>query len=34
MSEPLLSVRDLSITYHGHGGDVPAVRWVSFELEK
>jgi peptide/nickel transport system ATP-binding protein len=34
MSEPLLSVRDLSITYHGHGGGVPAVRGVSFDLEK
>ena len=34
MSEPLLSVRDLSITYHGHGGDVPAVRGVSFDVEK
>jgi peptide/nickel transport system ATP-binding protein len=34
MSEPMLSVRDLSVTYHGHGGAVPAVRGVSFELEK
>ncbi len=34
MSEPLLSVRDLSITYHGHSGDVPAVRGVSFDIEK
>jgi peptide/nickel transport system ATP-binding protein len=34
MSEPLLSVRDLNITYHGHGGEVPAVRGVSFDIEK
>lgn len=34
MSEPMLSVRDLHVTYHGHGGDVPAVRGVSFELAK
>jgi len=34
MSEPLLSVRDLSITYHTSGGPVPAVRGVSFDLEK
>jgi peptide/nickel transport system ATP-binding protein len=34
MSEPMLSVRDLHITYHGHGGAVPAVRGVSFDLEK
>ena len=34
MSEPMLSVRDLEVTYHGHGGDVPAVRGVSFDLEK
>lgn len=34
MSEPMLSLRDLSITYHGHGGDVPAVRSVSIDLEK
>jgi peptide/nickel transport system ATP-binding protein len=34
MSEPMLSVRDLSVTYHGHGGDVPAVRGVSFDLAK
>jgi len=34
MSEPLLSVRDLAITYHGHGGSVPAVRGVSFQIEK
>ncbi len=34
MTEPLLSVRDLHITYHGHGGAVPAVRGVSFDLEK
>lgn len=34
MSEALLSVRDLAITYHGHGGSVPAVRGVSFEIEK
>jgi peptide/nickel transport system ATP-binding protein len=34
MSAPLLSVRDLAITYHGHGGAVPAVRGVTFELER
>ena len=34
MSEPMLSVHDLEVTYHGHGGDVPAVRGVSFDLEK
>jgi peptide/nickel transport system ATP-binding protein len=34
MSEPLLSVRDLTITYHGHGGSVPAVRGVSFDIDK
>ena len=34
MSEPLLSVRDLTITYHTSGGPVPAVRGVSFDLEK
>ncbi|MEX1134000.1 MAG: ABC transporter ATP-binding protein [Acidimicrobiia bacterium] len=34
MTEPLLSVRDLSITYHTSGGPVPAVRGVSFDLEK
>ncbi|MEX1126921.1 MAG: ATP-binding cassette domain-containing protein, partial [Acidimicrobiia bacterium] len=34
MSEPLLSIRDLTITYHTSGGPVPAVRGVSFDLEK
>ena len=34
MSDPMLSVRDLTVTYHGHGGAVPAVRGVSFDLEK
>ncbi|HET7847150.1 MAG TPA: ABC transporter ATP-binding protein [Acidimicrobiia bacterium] len=34
MAEPLLSVRDLTITYHTSGGPVPAVRGVSFDLEK
>jgi peptide/nickel transport system ATP-binding protein len=34
MTEPLLAVKDLSITYHGHGGPVPAVRSVSFEIER
>ena len=34
MSDLMLSVRDLEVTYHGHGGDVPAVRGVSFDLEK
>lgn len=34
MSEPLLSVRDLNVTYHTKGGPVPAVRGVSFDLEK
>jgi peptide/nickel transport system ATP-binding protein len=30
----MLSVRDLQVTYHGHGGAVPAVRGVSFDLAK
>jgi peptide/nickel transport system ATP-binding protein len=30
----MLSVRDLNVTYHGHGGAVPAVRGVSFDLAK
>jgi peptide/nickel transport system ATP-binding protein len=34
MSEPMLSVHDLEVTYHGHSGDVPAVRGVSFDLDK
>ena len=34
MSEPLLSVRDLTITYHTSAGPVPAVRGVSFDLEQ
>ncbi|MFZ0013277.1 MAG: ABC transporter ATP-binding protein [Acidimicrobiia bacterium] len=34
MSEPLLRVRDLEVTYHTSGGPVPAVRGVSFDLEK
>jgi peptide/nickel transport system ATP-binding protein len=34
VTEPLLAVRDLTITYHGHGGSVPAVRGVSFDIEK
>ncbi len=32
MSEPLLSVRDLHVTYRSEAGDVPAVRGVSFDL--
>ena len=34
MAEPLLSIRDLTVTYHPKGGPVPAVRGVSFDLEK
>ncbi|MGA8038989.1 MAG: ABC transporter ATP-binding protein [Acidimicrobiia bacterium] len=34
MTDPLLSVQDLTITYHTHGGPIPAVRGVSFEIEK
>jgi peptide/nickel transport system ATP-binding protein len=34
MSDALLSVRDLHVTYHTRGGPVPAVRGVSFDLEK
>ncbi|MGH8911162.1 MAG: ATP-binding cassette domain-containing protein, partial [Acidimicrobiia bacterium] len=34
MSEPLLSVRELTITYHTSGGPVPAVRGVSFDLAR
>jgi peptide/nickel transport system ATP-binding protein len=30
--EPLLSVRDLRVTYHSESGAVPAVRGVSFDL--
>jgi peptide/nickel transport system ATP-binding protein len=32
MSEPLLSVRDLHVTYRTEGGPVPAVRGVSFDV--
>jgi peptide/nickel transport system ATP-binding protein len=32
MSEPLLSVRDLHVTYRTDAGGVPAVRGVSFDL--
>ncbi|MGC0249136.1 dipeptide ABC transporter ATP-binding protein [Pseudactinotalea sp. Z1748] len=32
MSTPLLSVRDLSVVYHGSAGQVPAVREVSFDV--
>jgi peptide/nickel transport system ATP-binding protein len=32
MSQPLLSVRDLHVTYRSEGGLVPAVRGVSFDL--
>jgi peptide/nickel transport system ATP-binding protein len=32
MAEPLLSVRDLHVTYGSERGDVPAVRGVSFDL--
>ncbi len=32
MTAPLLSVRDLHVTYRSEGGDVPAVRGVSFDL--
>ncbi|MGA7226811.1 MAG: ABC transporter ATP-binding protein [Acidimicrobiia bacterium] len=34
MIDPLLSVQDLTITYHTHGGPIPAVRGVSFDIEK
>jgi peptide/nickel transport system ATP-binding protein len=34
MSEPLLSLRDVSITYHIRSGAVPAVRGVSFDIER
>lgn len=34
MTGPLLSVRDLHVTYHPKGGPVPAVRGVSFDLER
>jgi len=30
----VLSIRDLSVTYRTQGGDVPAVRGVSFDVEK
>ncbi len=32
MTVPLLSVRDLHVTYHTSGGPVPAVRGVTFDL--
>ena len=32
MSEPLLSVRDLRVTYHTAGGPVPAVRGVDLDV--
>ena len=34
MTEALLSVRDLSVTYHTSSGPVPAVRGVSFDLAR
>ncbi len=34
MSEPLLSVRDLRVTYRTGSGDVPAVQGVSFDLAR
>src|SRR5262249_17782295 len=32
MTQPLLSVRDLHVTYRPEGGPVPAVRGVSFDV--
>src|SRR6186713_1051678 len=34
MAEPLLQVRDLSVSFRSEGRDVCAVRTVSFDLEK
>jgi peptide/nickel transport system ATP-binding protein len=34
MNQPLLSVRDLTITYHTSGGSVPAVRGVNLNLHR
>ncbi len=34
MSEPLLSIRDLSVTYHTSSGPVPAVRGLNLDVEK
>ena len=31
---PLLTVRDLSVTFTGEGGDVAAVRHVGFDIER
>jgi len=32
MTEPVLQVRDLAVTYHGRRGDVTAVRGVSLTV--
>ncbi len=34
MSDPLLSLRDLTITYHPTGGPVPAIRGVSLDIPR
>src|SRR3954469_3048000 len=34
MAEPILEVRDLRVTFPGSGGDVRAVRGISYELQR
>jgi peptide/nickel transport system ATP-binding protein len=34
MSQPLISIRDLTVTYHTSSGPVPAVRGVDLDIEK
>ncbi len=34
MSEQLVEVKDLKVTYYQNGGETPVVRNVSFEIKK